>query len=327
MTTETRKPRHVRTTALSATFLVPGLTISGWSLFGYLRTAGAPVWLAVGASASVDGLGLFAAVKAHEFAALNRPAKFAKILTWVMVCGSVLINWQHATTQGWNLGLHVLISLPAAAAAAAFELIMQEVRGEVREKSEPRKRTRRSIKIDADIWLHHPFMVWGARRRESADRLRTALAAAAPAPVTIPQPRPQLEQPAPVVAQLEQPRTAVPAPLELEQPAPASLLEPAPASPFAALLSAAEPPAWASMTIQAAVERADAILSGPNRPGHTELADALTQSGLKTNSAAVRQARTRARKRSEAATAATSADDTPAGATVTLLHPHGAQSA
>jgi hypothetical protein len=306
-----RKPRRGRTTLLSATFLIPGLAISGWSLFGYLRTAGAPIWLAVGASASVDGLGLFAAVKAHEFAAVNRPAKFAQILTWVMVCGSVLINWQHASTQHWNLGLHVLISLPAAAAAAAFELIMQEIRGEVREKSEPRKRTRRSVKIDADIWLHHPLMVWGARRKESAERLRVALAAGA-----------QPEQPAAPAAIPEQrPEPAS----ELEQPAAPLELEAAPGSPLAVLLSQAEPPAWESLSVQAAVERADAILTGADRPGHTELAEALTQSGRKTSPATVRQARKRARERAEAAAGESGGNDDPGEtATVIPMHRQGA---
>jgi Protein of unknown function (DUF2637) len=269
-----RKPRRGRTTLLSATFLIPGLAISGWSLFGYLRTAGAPIWLAVGASASVDGLGLFAAVKAHEFAAVNRPAKFAQILTWVMVCGSVLINWQHASTQHWNLGLHVLISLPAAAAAAAFELIMQEIRGEVREKSEPRKRTRRSVKIDADIWLHHPFMVWGARRKESAERLRTALAAG-----TV-----QLEQPAP-------PATIEPEPEPESVPelSPANLPDPSDAD----LLLSCEPPAWSGMTTQAAIERASTIL--PNRSA-SEIVAALGKVGITTTDNYVRTARKRIRE-------------------------------
>jgi hypothetical protein len=76
------------------------------------------------------------------------------------------------------------------------------------------------------------------------------------------------------------------------------------------------------VTIQAAVERADAILTGDQRPGHTELAEALTQAGLKASATTVRQARARARKRAE-----TAGEHGAPGATVTMLHPHGTQSA
>ena len=275
---ETRKPRTFRTALLSATFLVPGLAISGWSLFGYLRSAGAPIWLALGASASVDGLGLFAAVKAHEFAAANRPAKFARLLTWVMVAGSVLINWEHATTAGWNLGLHVLISLPAAAAAAAFELIMQETQAIVRETTEPRKRTRRSIKIDADIWFHHPFAVWGARRRESMDRLRTALSAGSTAVA------------ADMSAPDNVPDSALSAPgTNPEQKSEAEYL---PAPSDADLLLASEPPAWSGMTKSDAILRAMAILPGR---APREIAESLGKVGIHTTDGYVRTVRDRAR--------------------------------
>lgn len=173
-----RKQHHTGTIVAGSLFLVPGLAISAWSLYGYLRGAGAPVWLSAGASAAVDGLGLFAAFKAHAFTERGLPVRLPRWITYAMVVASVYINWQHASSQHWSEGIHLLIALPAAAAAAAFEIILTETRATEREKHEPRERTRRSVKIDADIWVHHPFMVWGARRREAADRLRSVLPSA-----------------------------------------------------------------------------------------------------------------------------------------------------
>ena len=181
-TEDAKTGRNWPTLLIGSTFLIPGLAISGWSMYSYMReSTNAPIILCAGASAAFDGIGLFAASKAHAFASAGRKAKFAWLIVWLAVFASVLINWRHASTQHWNQGIHVLISAPAAAAAAAFELMMQETREIERSQHEKRVRTRQSVKIDADIWIHHPFMVWTERRRESAQRLRDAIKAGRPA--------------------------------------------------------------------------------------------------------------------------------------------------
>lgn len=88
---------------------------------------------------------------------------------------------------------------------------------------------------------------------------------------------------------------------ELEQPAPELELPPADDPSDVDVLQRAEPPAWSSMTTPEAVERADAILAGPQR-GHDELAGVLRKLGIETTGNYVRTARRRARKRSESAT-------------------------
>lgn len=173
--------RRLADLAIGSTFLIPGLAISGWSMFSYMReSTDAPLILCLGASAAFDGIGLYAAKKANLFASQGRKAKFAWFVVWAAVVASVVINWRHASTQHWNTGIHLLISSPSAAAAAAFEIMMQETREVERSKHEKRVRTRQSVKIDYDIWLHHPLKVWGARREESAARLAEALDANKP---------------------------------------------------------------------------------------------------------------------------------------------------
>lgn len=169
MTDTTHKTAGTKLAGLAV--LIPGLAISAWSLYGYLRNAGAPIWLSVGASASIDGLGLFAAAKAHSFAAAGHPSRFARLITYAMVAASIYVNWAHADTAGWAMGIHVLVAIPAAAAAAGFEIIMQETRTDYRERSDPRKRTRRLAKIDPILYLRHPIEVWQLRQDEAGDAL------------------------------------------------------------------------------------------------------------------------------------------------------------
>ena len=262
------------TLLIGATFLVPGLSISAWSMFSYMRQAtDAPILLCAGASAAFDGIGLFAANKAHAFASRGRKAKFAWTIVWAAVAASVLINWRHASAQHWNEGIHILISAPAAAAAAAFELMMQETREEERSRHERRTRTRQSVKIDPDIWLHHPLMVWAERRRESADRLHEALARHA-------------AETANTTANAE--HTTTPAEAE-----PKSLVEADESegddAALAALVSS-QPPAWASLSKTAAVHRLDEVL-----PGKTpaEASALLEQVGLAVSPSYVRTVRSR----------------------------------
>lgn len=171
MSNESAKRKNTGTTLAGIAVLIPGLAISAWSLYGYLRDAGAPVWLSVGASASIDGLGLFAAAKAHSFAASGRASRFPRLITYAMVFASIYVNWSHADTAGWPMGIHVLVAVPAAAAAAGFEIIMEETRADYLEREDPRKRTRRLSKIDFVLYLRHPIEVWQLRQDEAGDAL------------------------------------------------------------------------------------------------------------------------------------------------------------
>jgi Protein of unknown function (DUF2637) len=157
---------------LASPFLVPGLGISAWSLYGYMRSGGAPALLSLGASAAVDGIGMFAAVFAAWFTDHGLPTRYARVVTYLMVIASVYINYAHASTQHWPEGLHVLIALPAAAAAAAFELVLLRLRVVERARHEQRRRSRQAAKIDPDLWLRRPLMAWRARQWEAADRIR-----------------------------------------------------------------------------------------------------------------------------------------------------------
>lgn len=65
------------------------------------------------------------------------------------------------------------------------------------------------------------------------------------------------------------------------------------------VLMASEPPAWSSLTIQDAVERADAILPDGPRPAR-ELVEILASVGVTTNEAYIRTARGRIRRAAEA---------------------------
>ena len=50
-------------------------------------------------------------------------------------------------------------------------VLMLAMRINGRARHEKRRRARMSAKVDADMWLHHPFLIWRARRWESRDRL------------------------------------------------------------------------------------------------------------------------------------------------------------
>lgn len=79
--------------------------------------------------------------------------------------------------------------------------------------------------------------------------------------------------------------------------------EPVPPSPDFAELVGAIPPSWADLTVQAAVERADAILTGRNRSARA-LAELLAELGVPSvNEGNVRTARSRARARAADVTA------------------------
>lgn len=324
--------------------------VAGWSAsfiglhgFAVRQMAGFTVdtaWLVPGAF----DLSAFGSTVLVYRASINGRSGFrSRVMMYLFTALSAWINWIH---QDSDAARFVACVLPVAA-VIVFDGLAAEYRADW-EADHGKKAFRMRLGL---LLLRRMVDKEGTRAafREQITAIPVSalvglgadLATAELPEVTIPQPRPQLEQPAAPVPTLEQPAPAAPAPLELEQQPAAATPKPAPvprvthktethaaASILAGELALAEPPAWESMTLQAAVERADAILTGSDRPGHTELAEALELRGLKSATpAGVRQCRTRARKRAEAAAAGEGPEDSPAGATVTVLHPHGAQSA
>ena len=80
------------------------------------------------------------------------------------------------------------------------------------------------------------------------------------------------------------------------EPEPRPEPEPEPATSDSDLLIGAQPPAWSSMSAQAAIERIDAILPGPQRPP-AELVKLLAGVGVATTDQYVRTCRSRASSR------------------------------
>lgn len=301
--------------------------VAGWSAsfiglhgFAVRQMAGFTVdtaWLVPGAF----DLSAFGSTVLVYRASINGRSGFrSRVMMYLFTALSAWINWIH---QDSDAARFVACVLPVAA-VIVFDGLAAEYRADW-EADHGKKAFRMRLGL---LLLRRMVDKEGTRAafREQITAIPVSalvglgadLATAELPEVTIPQPRPQLEQ---------QPAAATP------KPAPAPRVTHktethAAASILAGELAKAEPPAWESMTLQAAVERADAILTGSDRPGHTELAEALELRGLKSATpAGVRQCRTRARKRAEAAAAGEGPEDSPAGATVTVLHPHGAQSA
>lgn len=165
---------------IGSVLMIPGLGMSAWSMYGYIRDAAtAPVWVAAGASSAFDGMGLFAALMAHEAAKRNRRSYLARPWVYLSVASSTIINWAHASTHAWPLGIHLMLAAPALLAAGAFELILEQTRANEREKRDPRRRTRRAAKVDFDLYLRHPLLVWNGRQDEARARLRDVFPATA----------------------------------------------------------------------------------------------------------------------------------------------------
>lgn len=160
-----------RSAVAAAAAMTPGLSISWWSFMVYLQAGGAPWWLAAVASASVDGIAVYSSLYAAWFTDHGRPARLAKAATYSMVLASALVNWMHATSMHWSIGLHVVLSVPSIGAAVALELALQRMRVVARARREQRRHTRQAAKVDADLWIQHPIRVWRYRRAEGLRRL------------------------------------------------------------------------------------------------------------------------------------------------------------
>jgi hypothetical protein len=158
----------------AAAAMTPGLSISWWSFMEYLQAGGAPFWLAAVSSASVDGIAIYAALYAAWFTDHNKSARLAKSATYAMVAASAFVNWMHATSMHWSLGLHVALSVPSVGAAVALELALLRMRVVARSRREQRKETRQGVKVDAILRLRHPVLVFKLRRAEGKRLLHEA---------------------------------------------------------------------------------------------------------------------------------------------------------
>lgn len=168
----TARRRRVMTTA-GILLMVPGLGMSAWSMYSYIRTttSTAPVWIAISASTAFDGLALFSALMAHEAVQRGGRSWLAWGWLYLSVAASTIINWGHASLQHWPFGIHLMLSAPALLAAGGFEMILQLTRREERAKREKRRRTRQPAKVDLDLYLRHPLKVWRGRQAEAVVRL------------------------------------------------------------------------------------------------------------------------------------------------------------
>ena len=158
---------------VGAVLMVPGLGMSGWSMYSYVRTStNAPMVIAAGASTAFDGIALFAALMAHEAVQRGRRSKLGRALVYLSVTASTVINWEHASTEHYPLGIHLMLAAPALIAAGGFELILEKTRADEREKRDPRRRTKQAAKVDLDLYIRHPYLVWKCRQNEGKTRLR-----------------------------------------------------------------------------------------------------------------------------------------------------------
>lgn len=173
-------PEQRRRSAIAAAVaMTPGLAISWWSFTAYITAGGAPFWLAAVSSASVDGIAIYAALYAAWFTDNNKPARLAKSATYAMVAASAFVNWMHATSMHWSVGLHVALTVPSIGAAVALELALLRMRVVARSRREQRRETRQGVKVDAILRLRHPVLVFKLRRAEGKRLLHEAFETAA----------------------------------------------------------------------------------------------------------------------------------------------------
>lgn len=168
-------PEQRRRSAIAAALaMTPGLSISWWSFTAYITAGGAPFWLAAMSSASVDGIAIYAALYAAWFTDNNKSARLAKSATYAMVAASAFVNWMHATSMHWSLGLHVALTVPSVGAAVALELALLRMRVVARARREQRRETKQGVKVDAVLRLQHPVLVFQLRRTEGKRLLHEA---------------------------------------------------------------------------------------------------------------------------------------------------------
>jgi hypothetical protein len=265
--------------------LIPIATaaLMGWSAsfiglhgFATVKMTGFTVdtaWLVPGA---ID-LAAFGCTILVYRASINGRSGFAsRALMYLFTALSAWINWIH---QDNGAARFVACVLPVAAV-----LVFDRLAGEIRADWEA-DHGRTAFRMRLPLLLLRYFVDRKGTKAAFREQitaipvsalvglganLATAATIEQPAPLVVPEPEPPMTEPV----------------LEPEQP-------PALPSTDADLLLAAEPPAWAGMTTQAAIERADAIL--PGRTGQ-DIANVLGKVGIATSDSYVRTVRRRLRE-------------------------------
>lgn len=282
-TTETKSSGRSTISQLTWPLVIAaGLAISWWSLYTLAHTKyGMPTGFAVVVSTVYDGGALVLADLSQRYARSTDSGFGPRFLMLTLIGASAWLNYEHAVMLGYSLPGKVMFASPPVVAGALFEI---EQRFTHREALRAHGRVAPALPAFGRwAWAFHPFKTIGKINRISRSRLesvpdnimdiRTAPAAVPALPLEPAGPM-QLEQPEPVAAILP------------AQQQPADL----PDASDADLLLSSEPPAWSGMTVQAAVERADAIL--PGRSGR-EIAEVLGKVGITTTDSYVRTARRR----------------------------------
>jgi len=278
--------------------VLAALAISWWSLYTLAHTQyGMPSYLAAVVSTVYDGGALVLADLSQRYARSQDSGAGPRFLMLSLIGVSAWLNWRHATMLHYSLPGQVMFSSPPVVAGALFEI---EQRFTHREALRAFGRVAPALPaFGRYAWLLHPARTMHRVWLITASRVDSV-------PVTVmdiyPAAAPAGDVPEPIAP------AAAPEP----EPEPVSgnvTPEPEPVSGDVAVLLGAEPPAWAGLPIQAAVERADATLPGRQRSAR-ELVGILASVGITTTESYVRTARQRIRNR-------------PDGTVVNLRTEHG----
>jgi len=290
--TDTTQTRSRPTRLVWPLVVLAALAISWWSLYTLAHTQyGMPSYLAAVVSTVYDGGALVLADLSQRYARSQDSGAGPRFLMLALIGVSAWLNYRHATMLHYSLPGQVMFSSPPVVAGALFEI---EQRFTHREALRAFGRVAPALPaFGRYAWLLHPartaHRVWliTASRVDSVPVTVMDIYPAA-APV---QDAPEPTAPAAAPEQEDAPEPgAVPA--QRTEPNPSAVaLENA-----VARLILARPPEWQSLTIQAAIERADAIVpDGPKTP--RELVEILSHVGVETTEAYVRTVRQRVRAR------------------------------
>jgi hypothetical protein len=271
-TTHATPKRSVTIRAAWPLVVAAALAISWWSLFTLAHGKyGMPVYLAAVVSTVYDGGALVLADLSQRYARSTDSGAGPRLLMLTLIGASAWLNYEHALMLGYSLPGKVMFASPPVVAGALFEI---EQRFTHREALREHGRVAPALPaFGRYAWLLHPartiarvWLITASRVDSVPVNVMDMYPTSSPATSSEPEPESELDD--------EQPLTD------------------------ADLLLLSEPPAWSGMTAQAAIERGDAILAGPQRSAR-ELVALLDQLGIKTTENYVRTARKRIRERGE----------------------------
>lgn len=298
-----RRPRHFD--ALIAA--IPIILVNTLAVVGQCQWAGTHLhWARPGQAlfaGALETVALAVMYLAHRSLIEGDSAVRLRLGAYLIACGSATVNYQEHSNN-WH-------PVPAAfvfAGASLLSPILWAMYSRFASREVMRSKDlidRRAAKFALARWTLFPrrtfaafrYSVWHsiqspAEAIAGSDALRNRSTQPAVVASVEPEPAAELASPEPRRLLPEQERRQLTAPViapQVDSPAMADDI---------AVLENAEPPAWSSMTLQAAVERADSILTGPRR-GHKELSELLSSYGVSATANTVRQARYRARRRGE----------------------------